>query len=85
MVLTTNAGYQDNGVGRAVAARVFHRGFPRARLLLRQGRTRVYAVRSGSPVLVGVRRGRVRYLAVYDRRAISSRAKLRRTLRRAGR
>jgi len=85
MVLTTNAGYETGGVGRAVAAGVFHRRFPRARFLLRQARTRVFALRAGSPVIVGLRRGRVRFLAVYDRRAISTRARLARTLRRAGR
>jgi hypothetical protein len=85
MLLTTNAGYQMNGVGRAAEAGVFHGRFPDARFLLRQGRTRVWALGAGSPVIAGLRKGRVRYLAVYDRRAIPTRAQLRRTLRRAGR
>ena len=70
MVLTTNAVYRYGGVGRGTSAARVHRRFPHARLLLTQGLTHVWATRAGSTVIIGLRLGRVRFVSVYDRRAV---------------
>ena len=59
------------------------RPFPRAVRVARVGRYRVFATRRRSGVLVGVHRKRVRFIAVYDRRVIRSRARVKAYLRRA--
>ncbi len=83
LVLTTNAAYRLGPVRRGVPARAFHRAFTRARVLLRLGDTQVWAVSPAAPVIVGLRHGRVRYLAVYSRRAARSPRALATLLRRA--
>jgi hypothetical protein len=55
----------------------------RWRTVARVGGTRVLARSSRSPILLGVRRGRVRFVAVADRRAIRTRRGLEAYLRRA--
>ena len=55
----------------------------RWRTVARHGATRVVARRRGSPVVLGTRRGRVRFVAVLDRRAIRTRRGLELYLRRA--
>jgi hypothetical protein len=64
-------------------ARVRRRTLRGARRLARLGTTRVWELRRGSPVLIGVRRGRVRFVAVVDRRVYRSRAGVVTVLRRA--
>jgi hypothetical protein len=49
----------------------------------RLGTTRMWELRRGSPVLVGVRGGRVRFVAVVDRRVYRSRRGVATILRRA--
>ena len=39
-------------------------------MLLAQGLTQVWATRPGSTVILGLRLGRVRFVSVYDRRAV---------------
>ena len=55
----------------------------RWRTVARHGATRVIAKRRASPVLLGVRRGRVRFLVVADRRVIRTRRGIETYLRRA--
>jgi hypothetical protein len=83
MILTTNPGYALNGIRRGSAASALRARFPNAHSVLRQRRTRVWTVTPGAGLIAGVRMGRVRYLAVYDRRAIRTRGALARILRRA--
>jgi hypothetical protein len=83
VVLTTSPQHKLHRVGPGAAVRALRRAFPRARSRLTLGRTRVLETSRGSGVLVGVRGGRVRYLATYDRRAVRTTAALRSLLRRA--
>ena len=83
MVLTTNSGYRLGAVARGIAGSAFHRRFPGARRLLRQGATGVWATAPGSDLIAGIRRARVRFLAVYDRRAVRGRGALAAMLRRS--
>ena len=83
MILTTNRAYRLAGVARGSGAPAFHRAFPRARALLREGATRVWTCAPGSDVVFGLRAGRVRYLAVYDRSRAPGRAALAGLLRRS--
>ena len=53
------------------------RRWRRAVVRLRMGRVRIYAPTRTSPVIAGVRAGRVRWLAVYDRSSIRARDDLR--------
>jgi hypothetical protein len=43
----------------------------------RLGTTRVVAIRAGAGLLAGLHKGRVRFLAVYDRRALRAAAGVR--------
>src|SRR5205807_2224227 len=61
---------------------VLRRAFPRARRLIRIGRTVAYKPQSAG-VLVGIRGHRVRYLAIYDARAMHTRRALADYVRRA--
>jgi hypothetical protein len=79
MALTTSPAFRYRGVGVGSPLRTL----PQARLALRRGRTAVYLARPRSALLVGVRRGRVRWLAVRDRRAVRGKRSLRTYLRRA--
>jgi hypothetical protein len=83
IVLTTNAIYRYLGVGRGASATSVHRRFPQARMLLTQGLTHVWATRAGSTVIIGLRLGRVRFVSVYDRRAVRDRQMLSRLLARS--
>lgn len=83
MLLTTSARITVRGVARGSTARRVARTFPDARRRLTLGRTRVMETRPGSGVLLGVRDGRVRFLAVYDRGVIRTTAGLRGYLRRS--
>jgi hypothetical protein len=58
-------------------ASALRRRFPRRRTVARARGVQVVAIRRRASVLVGVRRGRVRFLAVYDRRALHARKGLR--------
>lgn len=81
-LLTTNAAPRTRGVGRGSSSRMVARTFPRARRRLVLGRTRVVETHPGSGVLLGVRDGRVRFLAAYDRKVIRTTGGLRGYLRR---
>ncbi|HEU4979268.1 MAG TPA: hypothetical protein VFT42_10265 [Solirubrobacteraceae bacterium] len=81
MVLTTRAEYRLRGIGRGASLRALRRAFPRARHI--RG-TSAWAAAPRSPWLFGISARRVRYLAVYDRRAIRSHRGLALLLRRAG-
>jgi hypothetical protein len=83
MVLTTSAGYELGAIRRGTGATAFHRRFPAGRPILRQGATRVWTIQPGKGVIAGLRRGRVRFLAVYDRRSVRGRAALAAMLRRS--
>jgi hypothetical protein len=80
LVATTARGHRRSGVRPGVRAVRARRVLPRLR---RVGRG-VYRAGPRSHLLVGVRRGRVRYLAVASRRALSHKRVLRTYLRRAG-
>jgi hypothetical protein len=74
IVLTTNKRFVLRGQNRRAVvvgadARAMWRAFPRARRLIRTGQTVAYRVATGD-TLVGIRSGRVRYIAVYDPKAI---------------
>jgi hypothetical protein len=81
MVLTTRTGIAVHGVGRGTRARALRAAAPHRRALFTQGATRVYALAGGE--LAGLRDGRVRFVAVYDRTAIPSARALRAWLRRS--
>jgi hypothetical protein len=83
LLMTTSRAYRMHGIGPGVSARVLRRRLRRARLVLHGG-TSVWALRRGVGTLFGVRRGRVAYVVVYDRRSIATRARLADFLRRAG-
>lgn len=83
VVLTTSPQHRLHRVGPEASTRAVRRAFPRARSRLTLGRTRVLETSRGSGVLVAVRSGRVRYLAVYDRRVVRTTPALRSLLRRA--
>jgi hypothetical protein len=70
LLLTTDRGFSLHGVRVGSRARALRRAFPRRRTVAHVGRTQVVAVRRRASVLVGLRKGRVRFLAVYDRRAL---------------
>jgi hypothetical protein len=77
LVVTTAAGHRTRGVAPRVGARRVARSFPRRRRL---GRQLFYA----NSRIFGIRLGRVRFVAVADRRLLRDRARLRRLLRRVG-
>ncbi|MCA1824984.1 MAG: hypothetical protein LC640_12135, partial [Frankia sp.] len=79
LVVTTVRGHRARGVGRGVSVRRLQR-FPRARRLMRG----IFLAGPHSRRLFGVRHGRVRFVAVADRRLLHHRRALRRYLRRAG-
>lgn len=83
MLLATNSAYRARRVAYGSRASAVRRSFRRAVRLFRQGRTHVYATARRSGTLIGVRRGRVRFLAVYDRRAVRGRAAVAELLRRS--
>ncbi len=82
-LLSTAPAYAVRGVRPGSSERAFRRAFPHRAKRLNIGFTRVFETRRRSPVLFGVRRGRVRFVAVLDRSAIRSPRALRVWLRRA--
>jgi len=83
LLLTTVSSLRVSGVGRGSSSAAVRRAFPRATRRFVMGRTDVLETRRRSGVLLGVRDGRVRFVAVYDRRAIRTTAGLRSFLRRS--
>ena len=80
LVATTARGHGNRGVGVRARERAFRRAYPNRR---RIGRGLFRASRR-SPRLFGVRGGRVRFIAVANRRLLARPRALRRALRRAG-
>jgi hypothetical protein len=70
MLLTDGRAFQLQGVRVGTLERNLRGGWTRATLRLHVGSTRVYALNKRSGVLTGVRGGRVRWLAVYDRSSV---------------
>ena len=80
LVTTTATGHGNRRVRVRSSAARFRRAY-RRRVLITRG---VYRASPGSPRLFGVRRGRVTFIAVADRKLLRSRSALRRQLRLAG-
>ena len=80
LVATTARGHGNRGVHTGSSARRFRRAYPHRRRL-RRG---LYRLGPHSPRLIGLRRGRVRFVAVAPRRLIARRRTLRAYLRLAG-
>ena len=80
LVATTARGHGNRRVRVLSRTRTFLRAYPRRRRVARG----IYRASPGSPRLFGIRRGRVRYIAVANRRLLRRPAALRRALRRAG-
>jgi hypothetical protein len=80
LVVTTSPGHGNRGVRPGVSARVLRRAYSRRRALGRG----LYRANRKSPRLFGVRKGRVRFIAVVDRRLLPKPRTLRRYLRLAG-
>jgi hypothetical protein len=80
LVATTARGHGNRRVRVLSRTRAFLRAYPRRRRVARG----IYRASPGSPRLFGIRRGRVRYIAVSNRRLLRRPAALRRALRRAG-
>jgi hypothetical protein len=80
VVATTARGHGNRGVRPGGSVRVFRRAYPRRRLLSRG----VYRANRRSPRLFGVRKGRVRFIAVADRHLLRNKRALKRHLRLAG-
>ena len=81
LVASTAPRHRARGVGRGTRARRVRRAFPHRRML---GRGLVLARRGRTRVVFGVRRGRVRYVAVPGRRVPARGRSIPRLLRRAG-
>jgi len=87
VVMTTSRGFALTGRGgtRVVVgapASALKRAFPHAKRLIRIGLTVAYLA-TGRDVLVGIRQGRVRYVAIYDRKSIRNLRSLADYIRRA--
>jgi hypothetical protein len=80
LVTSTARLHRKGRVGRGARFRTVARAFPRRQ---RIGRG-LYRASRRSRRIVGVRRGRVRFVGVADRRLLRNRRALRRYLRRAG-
>jgi hypothetical protein len=80
LVASTAPGHRMRRVGPGAGRRLLVRSFARARRLS----SGIYRAGPRSRRLFGVRRGRVRFVAVADRRLLGDRRALRRYLRRAG-
>ena len=80
LVVTTAAGHGNRRVRVGSSARTLRRAYRRLRRVSRG----VYRANPSSPRLFGVRRGRVRFIAVAGKRLLRSRRSLRRTIARAG-
>ena len=80
LVVSTARGHGNRGVRVGSRAARFRRAYPNR---VRVGRG-IYRARRGSPRLFGVRRGRVRFIAVASRSVARSAVLMRRHLRTAG-
>ena len=80
LVVTTARGHGNRRVRVGSRAGRFRRAYP-TRVRFARG---LYRVRRGSPRMFGLRRGRVRFIAVASRRAARDRGALGRYLRAAG-
>ena len=80
LVTTTARGHGTRRARVRAKAVRFRRAYPRRRRII----SGVYRTKPGSPRLFGVRRGRVTFIAVADKRLLRSRSALRRQLRLAG-
>jgi hypothetical protein len=83
VLLSTDPGFRLHRVGPGSSARALRRAFPRRRRLGTLRGTHVVLIRRGASVLFGHRRGRVRFVAVYDRRSLRTRRGLRMLLDRS--
>ncbi len=75
-------GRNRSPVGPGTRAAAAQGAFPHSRVRTRMGRTVVFETHRGSRVLFGVRDGRVRYVAVHDRRSVKTLMGIRSFLRR---
>jgi hypothetical protein len=82
LLVTTSRRFRYRGVGPGTHEPGLRR-LPKARVLTVEGRTRVFVAKPGSPIIVGVRQGIVRYIGVRNKRAFHNKRVLRRYLRRA--
>ncbi len=80
LVATTARGHGNRRVRVLSRTRTFLRAYPRRRRLTRG----IYRASPGSPRLFAIRRGRVRYIAVANKRLLRKPSALRRALKRAG-
>ena len=80
LVTSTAPLHRKGRVGRGARFRTMTRAFPRRRRIARG----LYRASPTSRRIVGVRRGRVRFVGVADKRLLRNRRALRRYLRRAG-
>jgi hypothetical protein len=84
VLLTTSRAFRTRGIGPGVSSAALRRAFRGAvRRYTVNGRV-VWSLSRHSPIVAGVRAGRVDWLAIYDRAAIRTPAALRDNLRRAG-
>jgi hypothetical protein len=85
MLVSSHSAYRYGGIGPGSSVRALRKRFRRARLVLRyEGGNRVYAPRRRrSAVLFGVRRRKVRFVAVRDLTAVRGKRGIRAFLRRA--
>ena len=77
LVYSDSEAYRYQRVRPGLGTTALRRRWRRAVVRLRMGRVRIYAPTRTSPVIAGVRAGRVRWLAVYDRSSIRAAADLR--------
>jgi hypothetical protein len=77
LVYTDSQAYRYRRVRPGLGAGALRSRWRRAVVRLRMGRVTIYAPGRTSPVIAGVRGGRVRWLAVYDRSSIRARGTLR--------
>jgi hypothetical protein len=77
MLWSTSRAFRYAGVGPGTGAGTLRRRWPRRVLRLRMGITYLYSPSRNSPVVVGLRRGAVRNMTVYERRTIRTMPSLR--------
>ena len=83
MLLSTSPAFRYRGAGPGTRVRALRRALPRARRILRRGNTDILLARPRSRLIFAVHRGRVRFIALRDRRALRGKRALSRYLRRA--
>jgi hypothetical protein len=84
VVLVTNRGFTVRGIGPGASVRVLRRAFRGARRRFSVNGKAVWTLARTGRLVAGVRRGRVAYLALYDRGTIRSLRTLKSWLRRGG-